>query len=100
MLFFGSIEYFQGDICIAVGNIVFFFRSGRLRAKLALELSTYLHNEKEYVPWYVGLVNLAYIGSLLEEQDTYTYYTVSMLPVNVLRDQVVHKQTPEMTSVT
>jgi len=53
------------------------FSSGHLDITIALELSEYLVNETEYVPWRIGLENLRYISSLLEGHPDYMYFKVN-----------------------
>ena len=51
-------------------------RSGHLDIKLALDLSLYLVNEVEYVPWQIALASLGYIDNLLEGNPDYSYFRV------------------------
>ena len=57
-------------------KITIFFRAGMLKLKIALDLSEYLINEDQYIPWSVGLGNLHYIGKLLEGKPEHEDYKV------------------------
>jgi len=60
-------------------------RSGHLNITVALELTRYLVNETEYIPWQTALSSLSYIGDLLEGLPEYDYYNtyVSRLIDNI-----------------
>ncbi|XP_031564452.1 glutamyl aminopeptidase-like [Actinia tenebrosa] len=50
-------------------------RAGQLKLTTALDLTLYLVNEKEYVPWSSALNNLGYIDSMLcASKGDYAYY--------------------------
>ena len=53
--------------------------SGHLDVTIALELSEYLVDETEYVPWRIGLEALRYISGLLEGHPDYMYFKVSIV---------------------
>jgi len=53
--------------------------SGQLDIIIALELSEYLVDETEYVPWRTGLDALRYINGLLEGHPDYLYFKVNTL---------------------
>ena len=57
-------------------SCVFMFSSGHLDITIALQLSEYLVNETEYVPWRIGLEALRYISGLLEAHPDYKYFKV------------------------
>ena len=61
------------DVCV--------FSSGHLDITIALELSEYLVNETEYVPWRIGLESLRYISGLLEGHPDFMYFKVSTVCV-------------------
>ena len=60
--------------------------SGHLDVTIALELSEYLVNETEYVPWRIGLEAMKYISRLLEEHPDYMYFKVSTVYVRNIYD--------------
>jgi len=53
------------------------FSSGHLDISTALQLSEYLADETEYVPWRIGLEVLRYISGLLEGHPDYMYFKVN-----------------------
>lgn len=44
--------------------------------KTALEFTSYMDKEKDYVPWASGLRNLGYIGSMFSMKPVYSDYEV------------------------
>lgn len=54
-------------------------RSGLLTYNMALSLTTYLKNERHYLPWKAGFNSLAYINSMLIRTGDYHYFKVSAL---------------------
>ena len=44
---------------------------------MALNMTGYLNQETEYVPWITALSSLAYIGELLQGRTGYPLYEVS-----------------------
>jgi len=62
---------------VAVLDDIYVVSSGHLDVTIALELSEYLVNETEYVPWRIGLESLKYISGLLEGHPDYMYFKVS-----------------------
>jgi glutamyl aminopeptidase len=53
-------------------------RSGHIDATVALNMSQYLINEVEFVPWQIALASLGYIGGLLEGHPDYKYFKMFM----------------------
>lgn len=51
-------------------------RSGRLDYSVALDLSTYLTNEVEYVPWEAALRHLSFLDTRLASTDAYNNFKV------------------------
>lgn len=54
----------------------FYFRAGYIDLKLALEFTSYLNKEKDYIPWSSALKNLGYIGSMFSMKPAYSDYEV------------------------
>ena len=46
-------------------------RANLLDQVKALDMTSYLQKEKEYVPWITAISSLGYIGSMLEGSDDY-----------------------------
>ena len=55
----------------------FLFSSGHLDITMALQMSEYLVDETEYVPWQIGLEALQYISGLLEGHPDFMYFKVN-----------------------
>ena len=49
---------------------------GLLKYDIALEVTSYLNNENEYVPWSAALTGLKYIGDMLEDNPSYGNFKV------------------------
>ena len=60
----------DGMIFLILNRNVSQFRSGMLDYDLALDLTPYLVNEKDYVPWMSALNNLAYIATQFSTLDS------------------------------
>jgi len=58
-------------------GLCFLFSSGHLDITIALQLSEYLVDETEYVPWQIGLEALRYISGLVEGHPDYMYFKVN-----------------------
>ena len=54
-------------------------RSGRLSYDIALDVSSYLGKEAEYVPWGAALNNLAFINNMLQRTETYGAFQVNKM---------------------
>ena len=46
-------------------------RNGLLRYELALQVTSYLHSETEYIPWAAALTGLRYIEEMLKRTPAY-----------------------------
>ena len=65
---------------ITVCNVVgFVSRAGKVTYKTALDMSLYLHKEKDYVAWSAGGAALAYIGARLSLTPNYGLYQVQFI---------------------
>ena len=53
-----------------------YFRAGLLEEHFALDLTLYMVNEKNYLPWRSCLDNFAYIESRIETKPVYSHYKV------------------------
>jgi hypothetical protein len=60
----------------AILKLPFIFRSGHLPISSALDLSNYLMEETEYVPWATALGVFSYIEQLMEDKADYKYLQV------------------------
>lgn len=49
---------------------------GLLEYDIALEVTSYLNKENEYVPWNAALTGLEYIGEMLEDNASYGNFKV------------------------
>lgn len=56
-------------------------RGGRLPYQVALTLSSYISNDREYIPWQTALTNLGYIESMLTRTAAYGEMQVAMLHI-------------------
>ncbi len=52
-------------------------RSGRLDYSVALGVTSYLHREREYVPWTTALNGLGYIDVMLTRTAAYGEFKVN-----------------------
>ena len=60
--------------------LIFFlsYRAGKVNYTTALDMSLYLHREKDYVPWRAAMLSLSYIGARLSMTSYYGLYQVSV----------------------
>ena len=56
-----------------------YFRAGQLDYTIPLEISEYLVNEDDYIPWSSALTGLGSIGVVLRSKEGYPYYQVRWL---------------------
>jgi len=84
---------FLADVAVDM-RLFCVFSSGDLDVTIALQLSEYLVNETEYVPWRIGLEGLRYIGGLLETHPDYMYFKVNIvLSLEILTSFRLHHNT-------
>jgi len=71
-----------GFLVVIVKSVFCVVSSGHLDVSMALQLSEYLVDETEYVPWRIGLEALRYISGLLEGHPDFMYFKVNTLYVS------------------
>ena len=51
-------------------------RVGQLKYELALDITAYLHQETEYIPWSAALTGLDYLDEMLKRSAAYGNFKV------------------------
>uniref|UniRef100_G1KK98 Aminopeptidase n=1 Tax=Anolis carolinensis TaxID=28377 RepID=G1KK98_ANOCA len=64
------LEKFQGDRAGFLEDAFALARARLLNYAYALNLTRYLKNENEYIPWQRAIVSVSYIGDMLQDDDT------------------------------
>ncbi|XP_046856975.1 aminopeptidase N-like [Xenia sp. Carnegie-2017] len=69
-------------------------RAGKVNYTTALDMSLYLHREKDYVPWRAAMLSLSYIGARLSMTSYYGLYQNYILSkVNPVLDELNYNDT-------
>ena len=73
------------NICFSKANeaVCDQFRSGHLNLNVAMEMSTYLQKETEYLPWTIALGSLRVIEDLFEQTPAYKFYSVGRVMITL-----------------
>jgi len=73
------------NICFSKANEAVFdqFRSGHLNLNVAMEMSTYLQKETEYLPWTIALRSLMNIEDLFELTPAHKFYAVGRVMITL-----------------
>lgn len=61
-----------------IDDVLNLARSGLLEYQLALEVTTYLNKENDYIPWAAALSGLEYIDEMLKETESYEDFKLYM----------------------
>lgn len=63
----------------------FYFSAEQLSYDIALDLTLYLDQENDYVPWDAAYGNFWWLNEILRFQPAYRDWRVSVLPKDVIR---------------
>jgi aminopeptidase N len=59
-----------------IDDVLNLARAGLLKYEMALEVTSYLKNEKDYLPWAAALSGIEYLDEMLKETTSYGDFKV------------------------
>ena len=67
-----------------IDDVLNIARAGLLKYEVALEVTSYLKNEKDYLPWAAALSGIEYLDEMLKGTTSYGHFKVILSDVDQL----------------